>query len=244
MLHKRNRNERGTTDTDWLKSMHSFSFGYYQDPDHMGFGPLRVINEDRVIPGAGFSTHPHNNMEIISYVLKGALAHRDSMGNGSTIFPGDIQLMSAGTGVAHSEFNASDNDEVHFLQIWIIPNVQNEKPGYQQKTFALEEMRNMFRVVVSPDGEHGSLTIKQDARMLTGKFDKGNRTVFEITLGRRYWLQMAHGKAEINGENMSAGDGLAIEGEKEIIAISETDTEILLFDLPQLIKSESIVSLK
>lgn len=232
MLTKRYRDERGPTDAGWLKSMHSFSFGHYQDPDHMGFGPLRVINEDRVAPGAGFGAHPHSNMEIISYVIKGGLAHKDSMGNGSTIKPGDIQIMSAGTGVAHSEYNASDNEEVHFLQIWIIPNAQDEAPDYQQTSFAPEDMHNKFRVVISPDGENDSLRIKQDARMLAGKFGDGHTTVFETRPGRRYWLQMVQGIAEVNGEKMAAGDGLAIENEKSIIITSGTDTEILLFDLP------------
>lgn len=233
MLTRRYRDERGPTDAGWLKSMHSFSFSHYHDPAHMGFGPLRVINEDRVVPGAGFNTHSHNNMEIISYVLKGGLAHKDSMGNGSIIRPGDIQIMSAGIGVSHSEYNDSEEEEVHFLQIWIIPNVQNHKPSYQQKSFPAEEMHNAFRTVISPDRENDSLTILQDARMLAGKFDVGNITTFAPQPGRRYWLQMAQGIADINEEKMLAGDGLAVQDEKAIIITSTTDTEILLFDLPQ-----------
>jgi redox-sensitive bicupin YhaK (pirin superfamily) len=232
MLTKRYRDERGPTDAGWLKSMHSFSFGHYQDPDHMGFGPLRVINEDRVVPGAGFGAHPHSNMEIISYVLKGELAHKDSMGNGSTIKPGDIQIMSAGSGITHSEYNGSDSNEVHFLQIWIMPNVENEAPDYQQKTFDQGDLNNQFRVVISPDGENGSLTIKQDARMLVGKFDEGIATVFKTQAGRRYWIQIAQGMADVNGEKGASGDGFAIETENEIIIKANTDAEILLFDLP------------
>lgn len=232
MITKRRRDERGPTDAGWLKSMHTFSFGHYQDPDHMGFGPLRVINEDRVIPGAGFGEHPHSNMEIISYVLKGELAHKDSMGNGSSIKPGDVQIMSAGTGVRHSEFNGSDGEDVHFLQIWIMPNVQNEAPDYQEKTFDLDDTLNKFRVVVSPDGEDGSLTIKQDARMLTGKFEEGQTGEFRTQKDRKYWLQVAKGIAEFNGEKASAGDGFAIQNEDVIKITSVTDTEVLLFDLP------------
>jgi redox-sensitive bicupin YhaK (pirin superfamily) len=232
MITKRHRDERGPTDAGWLKSMHSFSFGHYQDPVHMGFGPLRVINEDRVIPGAGFSTHSHSNMEIISYVLKGALAHKDSMGNGAAIRPGDIQLMSAGSGVTHSEYNGSETDEVHFLQIWIMPNVQNEAPGYQQKHFDDDALKGGFRAVISPDGKDGALIIKQDARMLAGKFSEGEISEFHADKNRKYWLQIAQGIAEVNSEKAMAGDGFAIEGEEVISVTSVTDTEILLFDLP------------
>lgn len=233
MITKRHRNDRGPTDAGWLKSMHSFSFGHYMDPDHMGFGPLRVINEDRVIPGAGFGTHPHNNMEIISYVLSGELVHKDNMGNGSVIRPGDIQLMSAGTGVTHSEYNGSDIHEVHFLQIWIMPNVQNLEPGYQQKTLELTDLKNRFQIIISPDGEKGSLVIKQDAKLLIGQFDENCRTELKTDAGRKYWLQVTKGLAEINGEDARAGDGFAIEGEKFITLKTLTDAEMLLFDLPQ-----------
>ena len=232
MITKRCREERGPTDSSWLKSMHSFSFGHYQDSDHMGFGALRVINEDRVEAGAGFEEHGHSNMEIISYVLKGELAHKDSMGNGSSIKPGDVQIMSAGSGVRHSEFNGSDEEEVHFLQIWIIPNVENEAPDYQERSFDDEEMQNTFRVVISPDGENGSLTMKQDARMLAGKFEEGQSDDFQTRKGRKYWLQLARGTAEVNGEKAYAGDGFAIEDEEIITVKSMTDSEILLFDLP------------
>lgn len=232
MLTKRYRDERGPTDAGWLKSLHSFSFGHYHDPDYMGFGPLRVINEDRVIPGAGFGTHPHSNMEIISYVLSGELAHKDSMGNGSVIKPGDVQLMSAGTGITHSEFNNSKDKEVHFLQIWIMPNVENEAPSYQQKSFDQKEQSNKFQVVVSPDGENGSLKIKQDARVLVGKFDESVTSIFKTKPKRRYWAQVAKGMVEVNGEKGSNGDGFSFENEAEIIINAKTDAEVLLFDLP------------
>jgi redox-sensitive bicupin YhaK (pirin superfamily) len=232
MMAKRYRDERGHADAGWLKSMHSFSFGHYQDPDHMGFGPLRVINEDRVIPGAGFAEHGHRNMEIISYVLKGKLAHKDSMGNGSKIVPGDVQLMSAGSGIRHSEFNGSEEEEVHFLQIWIEPNVKDEAPDYQEKSFEEKEMQNKFRVLVSSDGQDGSLKIKQDARMFAGKFDENYCADFQTENGRKYWLQMAQGIAEVNGEKASAGDGFAIEGAENISVKTITESEILIFDLP------------
>lgn len=232
MITKRYRDERGPTDAGWLKSMHTFSFGHYQDPEHMGFGPLRVINEDRVIPGAGFGEHGHSNMEIISYVLDGELAHKDSMGNGSSIKPGDVQIMSAGSGVRHSEFNGSNSDAVHFLQIWIMPNVENEAPDYQEKSFDDAELNNDFRVVVSPDGENGSLRIKQDARMLAGKFTEGETGEFQTVPGRKYWLQIARGIAQVNGDKAAAGDGFAIQNEDIIAVTATTDTEVLLFDLP------------
>lgn len=231
MLTKRYRDERGPTDAGWLKSMHSFSFGHYHDPLHMGFGPLRVINEDRVIPGAGFGTHPHANMEIISYVLSGELAHKDSMGNGSVIKPGDIQIMSAGSGVSHSEFNNSSDNGVHFLQIWIMPGVQNAQPSYQQKSFADQE-RNRFHTVISPDGAEGTLSIRQDARMLAGKFDEDAEAQLPLEPGRKYWLQVAQGIAEINGEKASAGDGFAIQKEDLLTVKAVTEAEILVFDLP------------
>lgn len=232
MLMKRYRDERGPTDAGWLKSMHSFSFGHYRDPKHMGFGPLRVINEDWVVPGAGFPTHPHDNMEIITYVLSGELAHKDSMGNGSVIRPGDVQLMSAGTGVTHSEFNNSDENEVHLLQIWIIPDKRNVAPGYQQKTFAVAQDKNRFHLVVSPDGAEGSLTMHQDARLLAGQFEENAAIDVPLEKGRRYWVQVARGIAEINGEKASAGDGIAIAAEDTMSLKAMTDTEVLLFDLP------------
>ena len=233
MLKKRYRDDRGPTDAGWLKSMHSFSFGHYMDPEHMGFGPLRVINEDRVIPGAGFDTHSHNNMEIISYVLKGELAHKDSMGNGSTIKAGDVQLMSAGSGVSHSEFNNSNDNNVHFLQMWVMPNVKNATPSYQQKAFAIaDDDMDKLVLAVSPDGKDGSLTIRQDARLYVGRFNED--VVYDFTLNpeRRYWLQLAEGIAEINGEHAREGDGFAITGETALKIENTTQTKIVLFDLP------------
>ena len=231
MITKRPKDKRGPTDAGWLKSMHTFSFGHYQDPNHMGYGPLRVINEDQVSPGAGFGEHGHNNMEIISYVLQGELAHKDSMGNASSIKPGDVQIMSAGSGVRHSEFNGSQDEQVHFLQIWIMPNVHNEKPGYQQKSFEYG-FDNVFKTVISPDGQDGSLIIKQDARMLVGKFKQGDKGQFNTSFGRKYWVQIASGEVEINGQMASAGDGFSIESEEIITVTSKTQSEILLFDLP------------
>lgn len=230
---KRYRDDRGPTDAGWLKSMHTFSFGHYHDPEHMGFGSLRVINDDRVIPGAGFGTHAHSNMEIISYVLSGKLAHNDNMGNGSVIKSGDVQLMSAGTGVTHSEYNDSDTGQVHFLQIWIMPDVENTQPGYQQKSFDLDEMRNQFQVIVSADGADGSLVIKQDARLLIGKFDEDMEHEFATAKNRKYWLQIAKGNTTVNDEDAAAGDGFAIQGEDKIVIKTETASEILLFDLAQ-----------
>lgn len=232
MIVKRNHNERGPTNAGWLKSQHTFSFGHYFDNKHMGFGPLRVINEDRVVAGAGFQTHPHSNMEIISYVIDGELEHKDSMGNGSTIVPGEIQLMSAGTGVTHSEFNGSNESEVHFLQIWVMPNVENQEPSYQQKMFDPAELNNTFRAVISPDGTDDSLVIKQDARMMSGKFDEGAETDVPVSSARKYWLQIVRGDIELNGEQAQTGDGLSIKGEAVLRFRSITPSEVLLFDLP------------
>ncbi len=232
MFVKRYRDERGPTNIGWLDSRHSFSFGHYYDPAHMGFGPLRVINEDRVVAGAGFDAHPHANMEIISYVISGALKHKDSMGNGSTIRPGDIQIMSAGNGVTHSEYNANADEDVHFLQIWIMPNVQNNRPNYQQQSFKRDKAKNRFHTVISPKGDHGTLQINQDASMLVGLFDKDTAYSHTTELGRKYWVQMVKGEALVNGETARAGDGFALRAEKNISIDAKTDSEILLFDLP------------
>ena len=231
MITKRSGNERGPTNMGWLNSMHSFSFGHYFDPAHMGFGSLRVINDDRVAPGAGFDTHAHSNMEIISYVLEGELAHKDSMGTGSVIRPGDVQLMSAGTGVTHSEFNNSTSQEVHFLQIWIMPSQRNLAPAYQQKSFAPQELRNRFRVVVSPDGEDGSLRIHQNARLLAARFDAGAETTIALKPDRKYWVQFAQGSAEVNADSATTGDGFAIERENSLRLKALTAAEVLLFEL-------------
>ena len=229
---KRHRDDRGPTDAGWLKSMHTFSFGGYYDPKHMGFGPLRVINDDRVVPGAGFGTHPHRNMEIISIVLEGSLAHKDSMGIGSVIKPGEVQVMSAGTGVTHSEFNGSETEHVRFLQIWIMPGEENTEPSYQQEAINGAESKNVFRLLVSKDGEAGSLLIKQDVRLFGGKFDEGKNIIFKTELSRKYWVQITGGSALVNGEIAADGDGFAISGEEEIDFKATTQAEALLFELP------------
>lgn len=232
MIIKRNSEDRGPTDLGWLKSMHSFSFGHYHDPQHMGFGPLRVINEDRVTPGAGFATHPHDNMEIISYVLSGELAHKDSMGNGAVIRPGEIQIMSAGTGVTHSEYNASNDNEVHFLQIWIIPEQRNTKPGYQQRPVDPETVKNRFAPVIVPEGgNNNALSIKQNATVYLGRFDAGRESTFKADPGRKYWLQIVRGKAQIAGQTGQGGDGFAIAQEESILLKTLSDAEFILFDL-------------
>lgn len=232
MIIKRHRDERGPTNIGWLNSMHSFSFGHYYDPKHMGFGPLRVINEDHVVAGAGFDTHPHSNMEIISYVISGELAHKDSMGNGSKIRPGDIQIMSAGSGITHSEYNGSNDENVHFLQIWITPNQDNVKPNYQQRSYDKSKAKNTFHTVIAPKGDGDTLEIRQDVRMSVGLFDKGENYTFTPEKGRKYWLQIVNGHASINGNLAKNGDGFAVRDEDDIVINAETDAEILLFDLP------------
>lgn len=232
MIIKRERDQRGPTDLGWLKSQHSFSFGHYHDAAHMGFGPLRVINEDRVAPGMGFGTHPHDNMEIISYVLSGELAHKDSMGNGETIRQGEIQVMSAGTGVTHSEFNPSNDNEAHFLQIWIIPGARNTQPGYQQRLVDAQSVKNRFAPVVGPEGGGAvALTIKQDATILLGRFEAGKGEQLSLDPGRKYWIQIVRGEAHVSGDTGYEGDGFAVVGEKAIAFSAVTDAEVLLFDL-------------
>jgi len=235
MFTVRNRNERGVTEMDWLKSRHSFSFSHYYDPANMGFGPLRVINEDWVEPGTGFDTHGHKNMEIITYVLEGALSHKDSTGKeGVAITPGEVQMMTAGKGIMHSEFNGSDTDTVHLLQIWIMPDEVNTQPGYKQKPFAPEELHNRFRLLASKDGQDGSLVMKQDARLYASRMDKGTELKFPMAPERKYWLQVARGTLEFQGQSLEAGDGLAVEKEQGLLAITaRTPAEVLLFDLPQ-----------
>src|SRR5690242_20498802 len=195
----RKSQERGLADHGWLKSFHTFSFADYHDPEHMGFGPLRVINEDRVQPGMGFGTHGHRDMEIISYVLEGGLAHKDSMGNGSTIRPGDVQRMSAGTGVMHSEFNGSDTEPVHFLQIWIEPNVRGVKPSYEEKRFEAADKRGRLRLIASPDGRDGSTTIHQDAWLFAGLVDGDEAVEHQAAQGRRIYVHVVRGEATVNG---------------------------------------------
>ena len=227
----RRSEERGTANFGWLDSRHSFSFGGYYDPRHMGFGPLRVINEDRVAPGGGFPTHPHRDMEIISYVLDGALAHKDSTGTSSVIRPGDVQRMSAGTGVRHSEYNASETEPVHFLQIWIIPERQGLKPSYEQKYFPAAEKRGKLRLVGSQDGRDGSVTIHQDVDLYATLLEPGESVSHRMTAGRGAWVQVIDGALTVNGEALRAGDGVSISGADELHLEAQPATEALVFDM-------------
>jgi quercetin 2,3-dioxygenase len=231
MISIRRSSERGHFDHGWLDTRHTFSFADYHDPKFMGFRALRVINEDRVQPGQGFGTHPHRDMEIVSYVLAGALDHRDSMGTGSTIRPGEVQRMSAGTGVQHSEFNHSQQEPVHFLQIWILPERRGLPPGYEQKRFPAEERRGRLRLVASPDGGDGSITVHQDARLYAALLAPGEEVRQAIGDGRQAWLQVARGEVELNGQRLAAGDGAAVSGEPTLSLRGRSDAEVLLFDL-------------
>jgi len=228
----RRSNERGFADHGWLKSFHTFAFGDYFDPQHVEFGALRVINEDRVQAGAGFGTHGHRDMEIISYVLEGELAHKDSMGNGSTIRPGDVQRMSAGSGVQHSEFNPSARSGVHFLQIWIQPNARGIAPSYEEKKFSAAEKRGRLRLIVSPDGTADSVLIHQDARVYAGLFDGEERAEHRVAPGRRIYVHVARGSVVANGSELSAGDALKITDEVSITLEKGQGAEVLVFDLP------------
>jgi len=232
MKELRRGNERGTGDHGWLKSRHSFSFADYQDPEHVHFGPLRVINEDRVAPGAGFGTHGHRDMEIISYVLDGALAHKDSTGSSSVIRPGDVQRMSAGSGVRHSEFNASATELVHFLQIWIIPDVTGIEPSYEEKHFTEQDRRGRLSLVASPNQADGSVRIHQDARVYAGLFDGAEHVRFDIADGRLCYVHVARGSLHVAGLHLEAGDALKISGESEVELREAKAAEVLLFDLP------------
>jgi len=232
MIQVRRSEERGHANHGWLDSHHTFSFADYYDPDHMGYGPLRVINEDRVEPAAGFPTHGHRDMEIISYVLDGALEHKDSLGTGSVIRPGDVQRMSAGTGVRHSEFNASKTESVHFLQIWIEPDTRGIAPGYEQKRFEAADLTGRMRLIASPDGADGSVRIQQDARVYATKLSSGDGVSHRLAPGRRAYVQVARGEAVVNGQKLSAGDGAAVEEETEIKLVSPSTAEVLVFDLP------------
>ena len=231
MIAFHDRMARGQSRTGWLDSRHTFSFGQYQDPAHMGFRSLRVINEDRVIPGAGFPRHSHSDMEIISYVLEGTLEHKDSLGNGTVIRPGDVQRMSAGTGILHSEFNPSKVDPVHFLQMWIIPDRAGLPPSYEQKAFPIEERRGRLRLVAGPDNRGSTITLHQDARLFVANLEVNERVVHEIERGRGIWLQLARGIVTVNGTEMREGDGAAVEDEPAIAIEADTDAEFLLFDL-------------
>ena len=227
----RRSNERGFADHGWLKSFHTFSFADYFDPEHVEFGPLRVINEDRVQAGAGFGTHSHRDMEIISYVLDGELAHKDSMGNGSTIKPGDVQRMSAGTGVRHSEFNPSASEPVHFLQIWIQPAKRNIEPSYEEKRFAPEEKRGRLRLIASPDRADGSVLIHQDAKVHAGLFTGEEQAEFDAARGRLVYLHVARGALTANGTALQAGDALRITDGARLRLGDGRDAEVLVFDL-------------
>ena len=228
----RRSDERGHARHGWLDSFHSFSFADYYDPEHMGFGPLRVINEDRVEAGQGFGTHGHRDMEIISYVLEGGLAHRDSMGNGSTLKPGDVQRMSAGTGVRHSEYNASDKEPVHFLQIWIEPAVRDVAPSYQETHFDEASKRGKLRLIASGDGRDGSVQIHQDASVYAALIHGAEKVEFRQRAGRRTYVHVVRGKLTVGGQPLAAGDALKSIGEARIELEAGSDAEVLLFDLP------------
>jgi len=231
MIEIRKSEDRARVDHGWLRSYHSFSFADYYDPQNMGFGHLRVINEDRIQPGTGFGTHGHRDMEIISYVLEGALAHKDNMGNGSTIVPGDVQRMSAGKGVLHSEFNHANDQTTHFLQIWIEPNVTGISPSYEQKHFDAASKRRRLRLVASPDGREGSVTIHQDAFLYAAFLEGVDRATHELQPGRRAYLHVARGKLTANGHALEAGDALKATNTPEITLEKGKGAEVLLFDL-------------
>jgi quercetin 2,3-dioxygenase len=233
MIEIRRATQRGTANFGWLDSRHTFSFGEYYDPKHMGFGPLRVINEDRVTPGQGFGTHGHKDMEIISYVLEGALEHKDSIGTGSVIRPGDVQVMSAGTGIRHSEFNHSKSEPVHFLQIWVIPDREGIAPRYEQKTFSESDKRGKWRLVGSSDGREGSVVVHQDVKIFASLLNAGQPLAYAMQPGRQAWLQVVRGAASLNGRDLTTGDGAAVTEERALDVTAGADaTELLLFDLP------------
>ena len=231
MITVRKSSDRGHADHGWLLTYHSFSFADYYDPQEMGWGKLRVINEDRVQPGKGFGTHGHEDMEIISYVLEGQLQHKDSMGNGTIIRPGDVQRMSAGTGVQHSEFNPSPSTLVHFLQIWIEPERPGLKPGYEQKFFTPEDKRGQLRLVASRDGREGSVTVHQDADVYAGLLSSGEQVLHQIAAGRIAYLHLVKGAVRVNGTQLMTGDGAKIESEQDLVIAANEDSELLLFDM-------------
>ena len=231
MIELRKSDQRGYADHGWLKSFHSFSFADYYDPKHMGFGPLRVINEDRVAAGMGFGTHGHRDMEIISYVLDGALAHKDSMGNGSAIRPGDVQRMSAGTGVTHSEFNHSRDGATHFLQIWIQPNVTGIAPSYEEEHFDVASKRGQLRLIASPDGRDGSVRVHQDAYLFAALLNGDEQASHRLAESRLGYVHVARGEVEVNGQRLDAGDALKMSTAAEIVLKNAKNAEVLLFDL-------------
>jgi redox-sensitive bicupin YhaK (pirin superfamily) len=232
MITVRKSSERGHAEHGWLDSFHSFSFADYYDPEHMGYGPLRVINEDRVQPGMGFGTHGHRDMEIVSYVLDGELSHKDNMGNGSVIEPGDVQRMSAGRGVMHSEFNPSADRPVHFLQIWIEPNVTGVRPSYEQKRVDAAAKRGRLAPIATPDGRDGSVTIHQDAEVYAALLDGTERVERDIAAGRRAYVHVARGSVRVNGDRLGPGDAAKIDGGGRVTLTDGDDAEVLLFDLP------------
>jgi len=231
MIVKRPAAERGHFDHGWLDTSHTFSFADYHDPEHMGFRALRVINEDRVAAGQGFGAHSHRDMEIITYVLDGALAHADSIGNRSTIVPGDVQRMSAGTGITHSEFNARQDEPVHFLQIWLLPDRRGLAPGYEQKAIPESEERGALRLLASRDGRDGTVTIDQDVDLYGSRLEPGERVKHALADGRHAWLQMVRGRIELNGTPLAAGDGAAVSGESALEMVAQESAHLLLFDL-------------
>jgi quercetin 2,3-dioxygenase len=224
-------NARGVANHGWLNSRHSFSFGHYYNPEQIGFSDLRVINDDRVAPAQGFGQHPHRDMEIFSYVLEGSLEHKDSMGTGSVIRPGDVQLMSAGSGVTHSEFNHSKNEPVHFMQIWLLPAEQNAAPRYQQEHYTDEEKRGRLRLIISPDGDAGSLQVRQDARVYAGLFDGAESATLKLPANRYAYIQVARGSVAVNGQRLNEGDGARVR-QVDSLSFSDGDkAEVLVFDL-------------
>ncbi len=225
------RNLRGHSQISWLDSWHTFSFSGFQDPNRMGFRSLRVINDDKVIPGAGFGTHGHRDMEILTYVLAGELAHKDSLGTGSTIRPGDVQIMSAGTGIQHSEFNSSETEPLHLLQIWMLPDRQNITPRYDQRNFSLAEKQGKLRLVGSKDGREGSVVIHQDINLYVSVLSAGDEIEFEVVPGRFAWLQVARGLVTLNGQSLQAGDGVQVNSPELLELTTDSTAEILLFDL-------------
>jgi quercetin 2,3-dioxygenase len=231
MLTLRKSQDRGYADHGWLKSYHSFSFAGYYDTAHMGWGNLRVINEDRIAPGTGFGTHGHKDMEIISYVLSGSIGHKDSIGNGASIPPGDVQRMSAGRGIQHSEFNHAPQDETHFFQIWIAPNAMGITPGYEQKTFATPEKRGVLRLVASPNGAQGSVTIHADAQMYAGLFDGTESAQIAINPARKAYVHLVRGSLKVNGQVLQGGDAAKLEGESAITVDGGQNAEVIVFDL-------------
>jgi redox-sensitive bicupin YhaK (pirin superfamily) len=231
MITLRKSSDRGHADHGWLKSFHSFSFAEYHDPRHMGVGNLRVINEDRIAPGTGFGTHGHRDMEIVSYVLSGVLGHKDSLGNGAQIVPGDVQRMSAGSGIRHSEFNQAPQQETHFLQIWLLPDERDIAPGYEQKHFEEADKRGRLRLVASRDGRNDSVTIHANASMYAGLFDGGETAELPLDTGRVTYVHLVRGKLEVNGQALDGGDAVTLRGEERLVLANGQDAEVIVFDL-------------